>query len=78
MTGVSVPRLVVIEPEVRSLSQNTETLQIMVPTAVGIRAQMRSQNNYETKGDMCLVGWSLMPRRPPALQPGGRGLQRED
>lgn len=35
MTGVSVPRLVVIEPEVRTLSQNTETLQIMVAHSSG-------------------------------------------
>lgn len=48
-----------VEPQVSSLSQHTEmTLQIVIAwvTAVGIRAQMRSQNNHQIKGDMYLVG----------------------
>lgn len=65
-----------VEPQVSSLSQHTEmTLQIVMAwvTAVGIRAQMRSQNNHQIKGDMDLVGGRSeeeLPSRRPALQPG--------
>ena len=65
-----------VEPQVSSLSQRTEmTLQIVIAwvTAGGIRAQMRSQNNHQIKGDMYLVGGRSeeeLPSRQCALKPG--------